>query len=92
MNHESSIRAILLRALYFIYLVISLAKHIIPAFAEYISVLNLAIYPLLLKPAAQREKIDLNSSIRSSRLCATLVVVPMVLWSLPRFCFTRGSL
>jgi hypothetical protein len=35
MNHESSIGAFLLIALYFIYLVITLAYHIIPALAEY---------------------------------------------------------
>jgi hypothetical protein len=40
-------------------------------------------FPLLLKPAAQNEKMDWNSSTRSSRLRVTLVAVPVVLWSLP---------
>jgi hypothetical protein len=35
MNHESSLGAFLLTALYFIYLVITLAYHIIPALVEY---------------------------------------------------------
>jgi hypothetical protein len=35
MNHESSIGAFLLTALYFIYHVITLAYHIIPALIEY---------------------------------------------------------
>jgi hypothetical protein len=51
-----------------------------------ISVLNLAIFSLLLKPTAQKERIDWNSSTRSSRLCVTPVVIPVVLWSLPLFC------
>jgi hypothetical protein len=34
-NHESSLGAFLLTALYFVYLVITLAYHIIPALAEY---------------------------------------------------------
>jgi hypothetical protein len=42
-------------------------------------------FPLLLKPAAQKEKMDWNSSTRSSRLHVAPVVVPMVLWSLPLF-------
>jgi hypothetical protein len=42
-------------------------------------------FPLPLKPAAQKERMDWNSSMRSSRLCVTLVVVFVVLWSLPLF-------
>jgi hypothetical protein len=42
--------------------------------------------PLLLKPAAQKERMDKNSSMRSSRLRVAPVVVPVVLWSLPLFC------
>jgi hypothetical protein len=42
-------------------------------------------FPLLLKPAAQKEKMDCNSSMRSSRLCVALVAVPVDLWSLPLF-------
>jgi hypothetical protein len=55
-----------------------------------ISVLNLAIFPLLLKPSAQKERIDCNSSTRSSRLRVAPVVVPMVLWSLPLFRFAES--
>jgi hypothetical protein len=42
-------------------------------------------FPLLLKPAAQKEKMDWNSSTRSFRLRVAPVVVPVVLWSLPLF-------
>jgi hypothetical protein len=47
-------------------------------------------FPLLLKPAAQKEKMDWNSSTKSSRLCVALVVVPLELWSLPLFCFIKS--
>jgi hypothetical protein len=47
-------------------------------------------FPLLLKPAAQKEKIDLNSLMRSSRLRVTPVVVPVELWSLPLFRFIES--
>jgi hypothetical protein len=40
-------------------------------------------FPLLLNPAAYKEKMDWNSSMRSSRLRVALVAVPVVLWSLP---------
>jgi hypothetical protein len=50
-----------------------------------ISVLNLAIFPLLLKPESQNERMDWNSSTRSSRLRVGQVVVPVVLWSLLLF-------
>jgi hypothetical protein len=43
-------------------------------------------FPLLLKPAAQKEMMDWNSSTRSSRLRVVPVVVPVMLWSLPLFC------
>jgi hypothetical protein len=36
-------------------------------------------FPLLLKHAAQKEKMDLNSSARSSRLRVALVAVPVEL-------------
>jgi hypothetical protein len=36
-------------------------------------------FPLLLKPAAQKERMDWNSSTRSSRLRVAPVVVPVVL-------------
>jgi hypothetical protein len=48
---------------------------------------------LLYKPAAQKVKMDMkNSSMRSSRLSVVPVTVPVVLWSLPLFRFTRESL
>jgi hypothetical protein len=46
--------------------------------------------PLLLKLAAQKEKMDWNSSMRSSRLRVSPVAVPMVLLSLPLFRFTES--
>jgi hypothetical protein len=45
-------------------------------------------FSLLLKPAAQKEKMDWNSLTRSSRLCVAPVAVPVELWSLLLFCFT----
>jgi hypothetical protein len=42
-------------------------------------------FPLLLKPTAQEERMDWNSSMRSSRLCVAPVVIPVVLWSLLLF-------
>jgi hypothetical protein len=44
-------------------------------------------FPLLLKLAAQNEKVDWNSSMRSSRLRVAPVAIPMELWSLPLFHF-----
>jgi hypothetical protein len=50
-------------------------------------------FPLLYKPAAQKVKMIMkNSSMRSSRLCAALVTIPVELRSLLLFCFTRESL
>jgi hypothetical protein len=43
-------------------------------------------FPLLLKPAAQKEKTDWNSSTKSSRLRVAPVAVPVGLWSLSVFC------
>jgi hypothetical protein len=40
---------------------------------------QLCYFPVLLKPAAQKERMDWNSSTRSSRLRVALVVVSMVL-------------
>jgi heme/copper-type cytochrome/quinol oxidase subunit 4 len=48
-------------------------------------------FPLLLKPAAQKENMDWNSSM-SSRLCVALVAVPVVLWSLLLFHFAESRL
>jgi hypothetical protein len=42
-------------------------------------------FSLLLKPAAQKERMDWNSSMRSSKLRVVLVVIPVVLWTLPLF-------
>jgi hypothetical protein len=47
-------------------------------------------FPLLLKPAAQKEKKDWNSSMRSSTLHVAPVAIPMVLWSLPLFHFIES--
>jgi hypothetical protein len=49
-------------------------------------------FPLLLKPAAQKEKMDWNSLMRSSRLCVAPVAVPVVLWSLLLFCFVESPI
>jgi hypothetical protein len=47
-------------------------------------------FPLLLKPAAQKEKIDWNSLTRSSRLCVAPVAIPVELWSLLLFYFIES--
>jgi hypothetical protein len=49
-------------------------------------------FPLLLKPAAQKEMMDWNSSTRSSRLRVAPVVVPVVLWSFLLFRFAESHL
>jgi hypothetical protein len=49
-------------------------------------------FPLLLKPAAQKERMDWNSSMRSSRLRIASVAVHVVLWSLPLFRFAESHL
>jgi hypothetical protein len=36
-------------------------------------------FSLLLKPGAQKERMDWNSSTRSNRLCVALIVVPVEL-------------
>jgi hypothetical protein len=67
---ESSVGAFLHLTLLPLYLVYY-TLHIIISYTCWvptISVLNLAIFPLLLKPAAQKEMMDWNSSMRSSRL------------------------
>jgi hypothetical protein len=48
-------------------------------------------FPLLPKPAAQKEKLDGNSLTMSSRLRVAPVAVPMELWSLPLFCFAESQ-
>jgi hypothetical protein len=47
-------------------------------------------FPLLLKYAAQKEKVDWNSLTRSSRLRVAPVAVPVELWSLPLFHFVES--
>jgi hypothetical protein len=47
-------------------------------------------FPQLLKLAAQKEKMDWNSSTMSSRLRVATVAVPVDLWSLPLFCFVES--
>jgi hypothetical protein len=42
-------------------------------------------FPLLLKPAAQKEKMDWNSLMWSSMLCVAPVVISVELWSLLLF-------
>jgi hypothetical protein len=49
-------------------------------------------FPPLLKPAAQKEMMDWNSSTRSSGLRVPPVAIPMVLWSLPLFRSTESRL
>jgi hypothetical protein len=47
-------------------------------------------FPLLLKSAAQKEKMDWNSSTKSSRLCVVPVAIHVELWSLLLFCFVES--
>jgi hypothetical protein len=49
-------------------------------------------FPLLLKPVAQKERMNWNSLTRSSRLRVAPVVVPVVLWSLSLFRFVESHL
>jgi hypothetical protein len=49
-------------------------------------------FPLQFKPAAQKEKIDWNSSTRSSRLRVAPVAILVVLWSVPLFRFVESHL
>jgi hypothetical protein len=48
-------------------------------------------FHLLYKTVAQKVKIDWNSSMRSPRMCAALIAVPKVFWSLPLFHSIRES-
>jgi hypothetical protein len=84
---ESTIHAI--SAYHFIIILFLLLPHIINLFLHLLSMNHKCTqpyyFPLLLKHAAQKEKMDWNSSMRSSRLCVAPVVVPMELWSLPLF-------
>jgi hypothetical protein len=47
---------------------------------------------LLLKLAAQKEEMEWNSSMRSSRLRVSPVAAPVVFWSLLLFRFTESRL
>jgi hypothetical protein len=47
-------------------------------------------FPLLLKPAAQKQKMDWNYSTMSSRLRDSPVAIPVVLWSISLFRFTES--
>jgi hypothetical protein len=49
-------------------------------------------FPVLLKSAAQKEKMNWNSLTMSSRLRVAPVAVPVVLWSLPQFHFVESHL
>jgi hypothetical protein len=73
--------AVILHIIYFLHLLSTNHKCTQPCY-----------FPLLLKPAAQKEKIGWNSSMRSSRLRVAPVAVPVVLWSLPLFHFTDSHL
>jgi hypothetical protein len=72
--------AIVLHIIYFLHLLSTNHKCTQPCY-----------FPLLLKPAAQKEKMGWNSLTRSSRLRVTLVAIHVVLWSLPLFLFHRES-
>jgi hypothetical protein len=78
--NESCIGAFLLTTLYLIYLVIPLY---IIYFLHLLSINHKCTqpyyFPLLLKPATQKEMMDWNSSTRSSRLRVAPVAVPVVL-------------
>jgi hypothetical protein len=90
---ESCIGAFLLAALFRIYLVITFTYQLFPALAEYQHKCTQPCYfLLLLKPAAQKEMMDWNASMRSSRLRVAPVAVPVVLWSLPLFGPTESRL
>jgi hypothetical protein len=73
--------AISLHIIYFLHLLSTNHKFTQPCY-----------FPLPLKPAAQKEKMDWNSSTKSSRLRVAPVAIPMVLWSLLLFRFTESRL
>jgi hypothetical protein len=78
---ESSIRAI--SAYHFIIVLFLLLSRIIILFLHLLSTNHKCTqpcyFPLLLKPTAQKEKMDWNSSMKSSRLRVALVAVPVEL-------------
>jgi hypothetical protein len=85
------IDAFLLIFYYSFILVITLYYHFIPAFLSTNHKCTQPCYfPLILKPAAQKERMDWNSSTRSSKLRVAPVVILVVLWSLPLFGFVEN--
>jgi hypothetical protein len=91
--NESSIGTFLLTALYLIYLVIPLQIiYFLHSLSTNHKCTEPSYFPLLLKPAAQKEMMDWNSSMRSSRLRVAPVAVPVVLWSLLMFHFVESHL
>jgi hypothetical protein len=89
---ESSIGAI--SAYHFVSVLSLLLPCIIILFLHLLSTNHKCTQPfyfsLLLKPAAQKEKMDWNSLTRSSRLHVAPVAVPVELWSLPLFCLVES--
>jgi hypothetical protein len=91
-NGESSIGAIF--AYHFISVLSLLLPCIIVLFLHLLSANHKCTqpcyFPLLLKLATQKEKMNWNSSTKSSRLCVAPVAVPVELWSLPLFCVVES--
>jgi hypothetical protein len=89
---ESSISAIF--AYHFITVLFLLLPCIIILFMHLLSTnhkcTQSCYFPLLLKPAAQKEKMDWNSSMGSSRLRVAPVAITMELWSIPLFRFIEN--
>jgi hypothetical protein len=83
----------MLTALCLIYLVITFTYHLLlHLLSTNHKCTQPCYFPLLLKPAAQKEEMDWNSLTRSSWLCVALVAIPVVLWSLPLFRFVESRL
>jgi hypothetical protein len=70
----------------FITILSLLLPDIIILFLHLLSINHKCTQPCYFPPATQKERMDWYSLTRSSRLCVTPVVVPVVLWSLPLFC------
>jgi hypothetical protein len=77
-NLITCILLLLLHIIYFLHLLSTNHKCTQPCY-----------FPLLYKLAAQKVKIDWNSTMWSSRLCVAPVAIPVVLQSLSLFHFTR---
>jgi hypothetical protein len=92
-NLESSIGAFLLIPLCLIYLVITLHFiYLLHLLSTKYKCTQPCYFPLLHKPVAHKEKMGWNSSTMSYRLRVAPVAVPVVLWSLPPFCFIESRL